>query len=200
MILLASDGITGKNLAKYCKDNFKSKKTALVVTALEDYKENDFCVRRCIDELSSFSESVDIFDFDCDSPNKLLSYDLVCMTGGNVFYLLNSIKRSNAQSVLKHFADEKVLIGWSAGACVLGPRLELVYEFEPDDRYGRDFDGLNFCELEIMPHYSSYIHDFENFEERIAHYERKYNKKIIRISDGDGIIISDGEIIFISDR
>ncbi len=200
MILLASDGITGKNLAKYCKDNFKAKKAALVVTALEDHKEKDFCVPRCIDELANFCESVDIFDFDFDSPEKLSPYDLVCMTGGNVFYLLNSIKSSRAQRILKHFADEKVLIGWSAGACVLGPRLELVYQFEPDDRYGRDFDGLNFCDLEIMPHYSSYIRDFENFEERIALYERKYNKKIIRISDGDGIIISDGEIIFISDK
>lgn len=200
MIILASDGITGKNFAKYCKENIKVNKSAFIVTALEDYKEKDFCVNRCVNELLQFSREVEIFDFDKSSPTELLKYDLICISGGNVFYLLNAIKKSNAQEILKEFASNRILIGWSAGACVLGPYLELVYEFEPDDRFGKDFEGLNFCELEIMPHYNSYIYDFENFEERIKEYERKNNRKIVRISDGDGIILNEKDIIFISDN
>lgn len=200
MIILASDGITGKKLADFCKKNIKVNSSAFIVTALEDYKENDFCVKRCVNELLEFSNEVELFDFDKDDIKKLKKYDLICISGGNVFYLLNAIKKSGAQKILEDFAKNKILIGWSAGACVLGHDLELVYEFEPDDRYGKDFNGLGICDVEIMPHYSSYIYDFENFEIRISAFEKRKNKKIVRISDGDGIIINGNEIIFISDN
>ena len=200
MLILASDGITGKNLADYCKKNISVDKALFIITALEDHKENDFCVPRCINELLQFSKQVDLFDFDNGDISVINDYDLICISGGNVFYLLNAVKRSNAQSIIDYFAKNKILIGWSAGACVLADDLEIYYEFEPDDRFGKDFKGLSITDLQIMPHYSNYLHDFYMFEERIAEYEKRKNKKVIRISDGDAIVVDGNKKIIISDR
>lgn len=61
MLILCSNGLTSDKIMTALQQKFKELKTsALVITADNEYKENN----RCIEELKSLNLSVDIFDID----------------------------------------------------------------------------------------------------------------------------------------
>ena len=94
MLILSSNGLSSDKIITTLQDKLKGLKTsALVVTADNEYKEKNYHVKRCIEELKSLNLSVDIFDIDFQDPKLLLKYDVIEFIGGNPFYLLNAIKK-----------------------------------------------------------------------------------------------------------
>ena len=197
MILLCSNGLSSKNLNdEFLKYAQNTKKAAIVVTADNIYKQKNYHVPRCTKELESFGLSVDCIDLDTCPANSLLSYDIVEFIGGNPYYLLNSLKNFKCSQILKIIGKEKILIGWSAGAVVLGPSLKLLDLYTPELNFLglTDLEGMKTTNIEVLPHYSKFINKFENFEEKCYKYEKDHNTSVIRLNDGDGIFIDDGKI------
>ena len=85
-----------------------------------------------INELKEFGLSVDTFDLDTQNATELLKYDVVEFIGGNLYYLLNLIRIHNASAAIKQLAENKVLLGWSAGAMVFTPSIEIVNKLTPE--------------------------------------------------------------------
>lgn len=56
-----------------------------------------------------------------------------------------------------------------------------------------DMTGLNLADLDVLPHYSKFLKRFDGFEEICSRYEKKKGCEVIRLNDGDGVIV-DGEI------
>ncbi len=192
MLVLCSNGLSSKKLLDYSARKFSGCKTAaLVVTADNVYKENNRNVERCLFELKELGLSAEIFDLDKQQAELLKEYDVVEFIGGNPFYLLNAIKESKAEDVLKFIADKKVLIGWSAAAFVFGPTLELVNRYSPELNYMKqnDMNGISLTCTEVLPHYGSFKKKFERFEEKCREYEKEKDIHVIRINDGDGVFI-----------
>ena len=197
MLVLCSNGLSSEKILAYIRDKIGFyQKAALVVTADNEYKENNYHVARCISELESLNLKVDIFDLDKQPAKLLLDYDVVEFIGGNPYYLLNSIREHNATEVLKDIALNKILIGWSAAAFVFGPTLELVNCYSPEMNFLglTDLRGLSLTEVQVLPHYDKFLSRFEKFEEKCCNYEKEKGIKVIRINDGDGVFI-DKEII-----
>ena len=200
MLILCSNGLSSEKIMTALQQKFKELRTsALVVTADNEYKENNYHVNRCIEELKSLNLSVDIFDIDSQNPKLLLKYDVVEFIGGNPFYLLNSIRIHKVENVLKQLAKEKILIGWSASAFVFSPSLELVNKYSPELNFLslNDLNGLSLTSLEVLPHYSKFIDRFDNFEEICSTYEKDKNIKVIRLNEGDDIFIDGDNVKFI---
>lgn len=200
MLILCSNGLSSDALkSEMRKHVVKFTKAALVVTADNEYKENNYHIPRCVEELGQLGLSTDIIDIDVSDPNILLQYDLIEFIGGNPFYLIDSIRRNCAQSVLKTISVEKILIGWSAAAFVFGPTLDLVKEYSPEMNIVglTDLSGLNLTEVEVLPHYSRFVSRFHNFEDRCVKYEKTHFKHVIRLNDGDGLFISGDKTILI---
>lgn len=198
MLVLCSNGLSGEKLLAYVREkSVGGKKAALVVTADNEYKEKNYHVPRCIEELSSIGFAVDLFDLDRQPTELLQNYDLVEFIGGNPFYLLRSVREHNAADGLKLLAEQRILIGWSAAAFVFSPTLELVNLYSPEmNVWGlTDLNGLSLTKYEVLPHYSRFLTKFERFEEKCRTYEEKRNTKVIRINDGDGVIIDGDEMI-----
>ena len=57
-----------------------------------------------------------LFDLDAHPCRLLNGYDVVEFTGGGAFYLLDAVRKSGAETVLREIAADKILIGWSAAA------------------------------------------------------------------------------------
>jgi len=195
MILLCSDGLSSPALLEavdaVLPPDFQ--KAALVVTADKQYKFRSHNIPRNRHELEQLGLEVDVLDIDRCDPELLLDYDVVEFIGGNPFYLLRSIRRKNAEWVMEKLAEEKLLIGWSAGALVLGPTLELIHRYTPEmNRKGwvKSMDALNLCPFPILPHYSSFIHRFERLEERCQEFEEEYSIEVLRLNDGDGVFLN----------
>lgn len=169
-------------------------RAALVVTADPEYREKNYHVPRCQEELQALGASVDLFDLDTQPPELLLDYDIVEFIGGNPFYLLHSIRQHQAAPVLRRLAEEKVLVGWSAAAFVFGPTLELVNRYSPElNSPGlTDLTALTLTQTQVLPHYSGFLTKFEHFEETCRAYETEYHVSVIRLNDGDGVILHKG--------
>ena len=163
----------------------------IVVTADNEYKEKNYHIPRCKEELAKLGLNTNIIDIDVESAEHLLNYDVIEFIGGNPFYLIDSIRKSQAEGILRTISKEKILIGWSAAAFVFGPSLALVNEYSPEMNIVgiKNLSGLQLTTAEVLPHYSRFISRFEHFEERCALYEKEYHTNVIRLNDGDGLFI-----------
>lgn len=196
MLVLCSNGLTSDNLLTHIRQKMKNCMTAaLVVTADNEYKEKNYHVPRCIAELGTLNLQVDIFDLDSQPAELLMNYDIVEFIGGNPYYLLHAIRESHAVDVIKSIAATKILIGWSAAAFVFGPTLELVNCYSPEMNFIglTDLDALALTDVQVLPHYSKFLERFNGFEEKCRNYEKEHNVNVIRINDGDGVVI-DGRV------
>ena len=197
MLLLCSDGLSSKSLRSVLAERLRNcRSAALVVTADNEYKKQNYHVPRCMDELKALGLSVALFDLDTHPCRLLNGYDVVEFIGGNPFYLLDSVRKSGAEAVLREIAADKLLIGWSAAAFVFGPSWELVSRYSPEMNFmGRtDFRGLGLTEIQVLPHNSRFCKRFKNFEETCREYERNQGINVLRLNDGDGVFIGGGAV------
>ena len=197
MLILCSDGLTSQQLLDRLQSvahNFHT--AALVVTADPVYKEKNYHVPRCIRELQSLGLSVDIIDLDKNAPDTLNDYDVVEFIGGNPYYLLNAVRTPKCAEILKDIAQNKVLIGWSAAAFVFGPTLALADRYTPQmNEIGlNDLTGLSLTKHHVLPHYSKFLTKFDRFEEICQEYEEEHQIRVIRLNDGDGLIVNKDNI------
>ena len=168
-------------------------KAALIVTADNEFKEKNYHVERLTNELQKLGLSVDCFDFDVQSPTELMSYDVVEMIGGNPYYLLDSIRKNGFVEALECFSENKFIIGCSAGSLVLTPTLELINIYSPEMNIVdlKDLSACGFTDIQMLPHYNKFAKRYVDFEEKCLQYERANNCEVIRLNDGEGIIVED---------
>ena len=197
MLVLCSDGLTSPALLQAVREKLpqNASKAALVVTADRQYKKRNHHLPVDQAQLEALGLVVELFDLDHEPAEALLDYDAVDFIGGNPFYLLYAIRKKQAEPVLSRLAAEKALIGWSAGAIVFGPTLELIREYTPEmDKFPLpSLDGLGLCPHPVLPHYSSFLGRFERFEERCRDFEQRSSLSVLRLSDGEGAILDGDE-------
>lgn len=192
MLMLCSNGLTNETLLNEVRKYIKSdQRAAIVVTADNEYKEQNYHVPRVMSELQSIGLKVECFDIDVQDVKLLLSYDVVEFIGGNPYYLLNSLRKTNAKPILKELAEQKVLIGWSAGALVMCKSLDLINVYSPEMNFLHmtDLQGMNLTDTYILPHYNKFLKRYDRFEERCQNFEQMNNCKVIRLNDGEGIVL-----------
>ena len=52
-----------------------------------------------------------------------------------------------------------------------------------------DLRGLSLTEVQVLPHYTRYLPRFEGFEEKCRLYEQEKQVQVIRLDDGEGVLI-----------
>lgn len=145
MLVICSNGLSSNKLLNEVKNKISGTSAALVVTGDPEYKEKNWNVPSCKNELEQLGLKVTYFDLDFNDPSGLLEYDVVEFIGGNPFYLLDRIRKANCEAILKEIADEKVLIGWCAAALCFSPSIELIHIYSPELNFVKlnDFGVLN---------------------------------------------------------
>lgn len=112
-------------------------------------------------------------------------FDIMFVSGGNTFYLLEKIQQSGCVDILKKFVEQgKPYIGSSAGSVVTGPDISPAYDLDRVEKAPniKDYIGLGLVDFVTLPHWGSekfkelYLNDRIN---RI--YTEKY--KLIFITD-----------------
>lgn len=195
MLVLSSNGLSSRALTDAVRASINGTKAALVVTADNVYKERNYHVARLAAELRSLGLRVDIFDLDREHPSRLDGYNVIEMMGGNPFYLLHSIRTRGFSDVLERFAQERCIIGCSAGSFVMTRSLELVNIYTPEmNTVGlRSLEALALTQLEVLPHYSRFIRKIPEFESKCREYEDRNGRAVIRLNDGDAVLVSGEE-------
>lgn len=103
-----------------------------------------------------------------EEKEKLQKANILIITGGNTFTLLKNLKKSGLDKNIKEFAQKQefILAGFSAGAIVLTPTIEIcnLPGFDENLVGLEDLVGLNIVDFEIFPHYSEDKKElFENY-------------------------------------
>ncbi len=124
--------------------------------------------------------------------------DAVFVTGGNTFFLLDTLIKFQLLQVLRQkVLDGLPYIGWSAGANVAGKTICTTNDMpiiKPDS-----FDGLNLVPFQLNPHFPDEGKDVnplgETRSERLSEYcGINPESKVLCLRNGSGIEIREGEI------
>jgi peptidase E len=116
---------------------------------------------------------------------KLLSSDIVVISGGNTFTLLNHLRLSGLDKAILEFwqKDNVVLAGFSAGAIVLTPTIEVANYGDTNDLKLTNLTGLNIVDFQVWPHYEL------SQEAEVIEYKTKNQTELRTIGDDDVLVI-----------
>ena len=196
MIVLTSNGLSSDQLLRRISSEVQKhgfQKGIIIVTADDQYKHRNWNVERISQELMTCGLDVELFDFDTDDAARLVDADVIEINGGNPFYLLDRMRKANIRPFLEDFVSrKKLLIGISAGSFVLQKNIELVNQYSSEMNIVGfvDLAAMDLVAVEILPHYDSMISKFDRFEERCLLYEQSTGSKVIRLNNGEAVIIN----------
>lgn len=126
---------------------------------------------------------------------KLKHSNILIISGGDPFQLLLNLRKSGFDSAIKQFSnrEEFILAGYSAGAYVLTPTLEVAKLFNENYPGGKkymtqdkieDFSGLGIVNFEICAHYSE--KDHKRF---LDNYIQNNRNEVKLLGDNDFLVI-----------
>lgn len=99
---------------------------------------------------------------DTEEQRKLLSSNIVLISGGNTFSLLQNLRESSLDKTIREFVRKSdfVLAGFSAGALALTPNIKIcnLPNFDENLIKLKDFSGLDIVDFEVFPHYDEHLH------------------------------------------
>ncbi len=151
--------------------DFQGKHVAFIDTAAK-FEEVNFYVDEAVEILENFGAKLRRLDVSCakdsaalvssqDEPScedEILSTisqcDIIYVSGGNTFYLLNELRKSRAAQTIKDAVHAgKIYIGESAGAIVASPDTRYATLMDENSANMSDFTGLNLVDFFTVPHF-----------------------------------------------
>jgi len=151
--------------------NFQGKDIVFIDTAAK-FEEVNFYVDEAVEILENFGAKLRRLDVSCakdsvalvssqDEPScedEILSAisqcDIIYVSGGNTFYLLNELRKSGAAQTIKDAVHAgKIYIGESAGAIVAAPDTRYATLMDENSANMSDFTGLNLVDFCVVPHF-----------------------------------------------
>ncbi len=196
LFLTSSLKRVAKDIVKYI-ENYKGMKLAFITTAGEFETGNKQWQKEDIDALVQVGFKV--FDYtitgktDERIKSDLNDVDVICFSGGNPFYLLEKIQKSNCAEVIRDLVLKgKIYIGISAGSEIAGPDIYSIYS-KGDVRKApnlKGYKGLGLVDFIIFPHWGK--KDFEHvyFGFRLKHAYTT-NDKIILLTNYQYVRVED---------
>ena len=119
---------------------------------------------------------------------KFNDVDVIYVAGGNSFYLLQQLIVKDVLQELQEFANNKIYIGSSAGACITCPSIDYVQKLDDKAQAPllNDYKAMNLVDFYILPHYKSK----EKYTKLADEIEEEYNNyKFIKLSNNQAIVV-----------
>ncbi len=158
----ASDYVIGDIVSKLPKAP-SDYKVAFINTAAEVEDGDHWWVRAEKEGLEKAGFMVDEFSITGMTKEaieaKLADKQVIYISGGNTFYLLDQIINTGSDEIIKRKVNEGVIyIGSSAGSMIVGVRIDLVSEIDDRNKAPNlKSTGLGIIDIAILPHWGSEI-------------------------------------------
>ncbi|OSQ26369.1 hypothetical protein CCON61_00155 [Campylobacter concisus] len=150
---------------------FQGKDIVFIDTAAK-FEEVNFYVDEAVEILENFGAKLRRLDVSCAQSlavpvsekdelfcnDEILSAisqcDIIYISGGNTFYLLNELRKSRVWQAIKNAVKAgKIYIGESAGAIVAAPDTRYATPMDENSPNMSDFTGLNLVDFCVVPHF-----------------------------------------------
>lgn len=169
-------------------------KVAFIPTACDPEPDKSY-VQWTIDQIKELG--ITLFNVDLKDENELSLYeklskaDIICVNGGNTFYLLDWIKKSGFDKVIKKLITEgKIYFGVSAGSYIVCPTIE-VSTWKGHDRNTislTDLSAMNLVNFLIFAHYE------ERYKVLVENSAKTTKYPIITLTNQQAIVINENNI------
>lgn len=185
-------------------DLSKGNKLAFIYTASEVEEGGRLSPWNDNDRKALIEAGFDVFDYTITDKTKdqinqdLKDVDIIYVSGGNTFYLLEKAQQSGFTNLVKDYVEkqEKIYIGTSAGSIVAGPDIYPTYKIDyankaPNLDGYEGFSLVNFC---VMPHWGSDSFKELYLNNRLDHAYKKSQVPLVLLNDKQYAHIKDDQI------
>lgn len=204
---LTSNGLTNDLLTEAFLELLErpssSARAVFVPTAANPYSDTSWVERDLEGLRLSGIGHVDILDLSqCDLAEWLplcQDADVLWFNGGNVYFLLEWMKRSGIADELERSLFDKIYVGVSAGSMVLGPSVETNTPFFPeeDDYKSEDLAGLGLVPLAVVPHLNAPNFPEVNFG-NLQEFSKLVQYPIYALDDQSAVLVDGKQIKVVS--
>lgn len=204
-LLLTSGGITNSSLADSLhklvgKNPNKTKIAYVPIAANAEAGNKDWVIKDFINYWRYGYNYIDIIDpssADVDWEPRLAEADIIALSGGNTFHLLNQLRKTGLGEWLNKNLGEKVYVGGSASSIIATPNIGVarIGVFGDKNLPGiTDLSGLNWVDFEIIPHVPGWA-SYKDCEQ----YAKTTKNKVYALDDSSAILVKDGKPKVISE-
>ena len=141
-----------------CVKNLQGMKVAFIPTAAEVEKMKFYVKKgwKALEDLGMQITELNISTTEASKiKNTIENVDCIYVSGGNTFYLLQELKKTGADELIKqHILTGKLYIGESAGAMITAPNIEYVCLMDDSNEVKElsSFAALNVVDFSTVPH------------------------------------------------
>lgn len=199
-LLLTSSGLSKRVIGEALQDMFDKSpsevKVGFIPTAanIEPYSK-DWVVSQ-FDQLQRYGfYQIDIVDIAADGVDwrtRLDACDMLWLSGGNTFYLLDQVRKTGFDEWLRQNIDNKVYVGGSASTILVTPTIKIADGVDENTVGLTDLTGLNLIDFEIN------VHCDAAGLEATGEYAKQTENKVYALDDLSAIKIVDGSVEVIS--
>lgn len=200
-LLLTSSGIANEKIAQALRElTDKAPDTAKVgfvpTAANAEGGNKDWLINDLLRLRNAGYEWIDIIDPSAagvDWRSRLEAMDIVFLSGGNTFHLLDQIRQTGLGEWLAGHKDAKVFVGSSAGSIVMTPTIATANGADPNLKGLENLDALGFVDFDFIPH----IPDIPLAAAEA--YAATASRKLYALDDTSAIKVTDDSIDVISE-
>ncbi len=202
-LLLTSSGITKKSIAEALIELTNKlpgqTKLAFIPTAANPETENkDWVINQYLNLWRYGYNWIDIVDpsaAEVDWKPRLEKVDIIYLSGGNTFYLLDQCRKTGFDKWLNENIKNKVYVGGSASSIIATPTIEVAGLPPGDENLPglTDLAAFNWVNFEIEPHC-----DKDRFE-RVKKYAKLKPYPVYAIDDQTAIKVIDDKVDVVSE-
>ena len=210
-LALASQGFTTDEIAKKIEElvgkPLEKINVAIINEAyvgLDETRDKRWLIRELANIEKYIGGTIDFVNFRVYDKEKIKKHfqraDLIYIVGGRQHILEKLFRETDTIDILKQMANEKVIMGTSAGSIVLGRKITSADFWK--ERYPKDWDlaktheELNLVNFNIIPHYMREDHKkwTKSFFERVL---KENPFPIYAITDTQMVVCHDGKLEFV---
>lgn len=138
---------------------------------------------------------IDIVDIAADGVDwraRLADCDMLWLSGGNTFYLLDQVRKTGFDTWLAENIDSKVYVGGSASTILVTPTIKIADGVDDNVVGLTDLTGLGYVDFEVEPHCDAAR------MEAMKEYADTSDNPVYAIDDLTAIKVIDGNVEVIS--
>lgn len=166
-------------------------KIGFIPTASELDKDRWY-IEKDIEDLNKMKFNIVYIDVSKESKEEIVKkfndIDALFVAGGNSFYLLQQLKIKDVIQELIEFANNKIYVGTSAGACIVCPSIDYLQKLDNKLQAPLldNYNAMSLVDFYVLPHYKSK----EKYTKIADEIEKYYNNyKFVKISNEQAIIV-----------
>ncbi|HLC67861.1 MAG TPA: Type 1 glutamine amidotransferase-like domain-containing protein [archaeon] len=185
--------LLGSDASALIEKIFKGGNLAYIPTAADTY-ENKWWIKE--DRIRLAAKRFDLTEIDLKrkvSLKEFKNFDVIFVAGGNSFYLLQKMRESGFDKIIKKLITNEVnYVGSSAGAVVAGPDIwPIRFLDDPSKAKLKSFKGLSLVDFIPLPHFGNkkYAEPYEKVMKGLE----KTNYKYIKIEENQAILVKNNK-------